>query len=376
MQALSSRHPIQERIAAALRVRTSKVQHRSNLESIFQQFPELTEKIENIEPFIRPPWWTPKTQAQISVSKNEAKAQHNRQKTPDTLIIYTDGSGIDTKIGASACDIDHDRTSVQHLGNDSQFNVFAAELTAMNLALTMAQETNEHIQLWNVYTDSQAAIQAVDKPRRQSGQSIIKQFLDIVDEATDNNPHLQIMITWIPGHSEIEGNEKADKEAKKAAKNSTAGRLFTHRPLRSARAMRIKTEAQKQWLNVWNSNTTTAHALRRITKTEGSKVGTKFYNRFSNRKSATTLARLRTGHCGLKQYQYRFNLVDSPFCECGEGKETVEHYLLECILHAAARNELRKKVTIGEMRLDLLLGDPKLAKHTVDFVATTKGLDI
>ena len=111
-------------------------------------------------------------------------------------------------------------------------------------------------------------------------------------------------------------------------------------------------------------------------RTEEFKAGTKFYNRISNRKSAITLARLRTGHCGLKQYQYRFNLADSPWCECDEGKETVEHYLLECILHAAAREELRKKVRSEEMRLDLLLGDPKLAKHAVEFVAATKGLEI
>jgi len=88
--------------------------------------------------------------------------------------------------------------------------------------------------------------------------------------------------------------------------------------------MRIRAEPQKQWLNTWNNNTITAHALRRIMKTEESKADTKFYNRISNRKTATTLARLRTGRCGLKQHQYRFNLADSPFCECGEGKETVK----------------------------------------------------
>ena len=70
-------------------------------------------KIEKIEPFIRPPWWTSKTQTQIDDSKNEAKTQYNDeiQKASDALIIYTDGSGINTKIGASACNIDHDQTA-------------------------------------------------------------------------------------------------------------------------------------------------------------------------------------------------------------------------------------------------------------------------
>ena len=165
MQTLSTRHPIHELITNALRVRTSKIRHRSNLESIFQQFPQLTETTETIEPFIRPPWWLSKTQIQISGSKDEAKEQHNQdtQKSSDALTIYTDGSGINKKIGAAACDTTRDRTSVQHLGSEKQFNVFAAELTAMNLALTMTQDDNKR-KTWNIYADNQAVIQAINKP--------------------------------------------------------------------------------------------------------------------------------------------------------------------------------------------------------------------
>ena len=177
-------------------------------------------------------------------------------------------------------------------------------------------------------------------------------------------PHLQISIIWIPGHCGIKGNEQADEEAKGAANDSTISRLFKHKPLRSARARLIIENANQQWLNTWNKNTTTAYALRRIMKTEEFTTGRKFYNTISNRKTATTLAWLRTGHCGLKQYQHRFNLAESPFCKCGEGKETVEHYLLECILHAA---KLRKKVGTERMKMGLLLGNPKLIKHTTEF---------
>jgi len=40
------------------------------------------------------------------------------------------------------------------------------------------------------------------------------------------------------------------------------------------------------------------------------------------------------------------------------------------------RKELRKKVGAGRMRVEKLLGYPKLIKHTVEFVASTKGLQI
>lgn len=48
-------------------------------------------------------------------------------------------------------------------------------------------------------------------------QTIIKDILESIDAIADEHPHLQIKIVWIPGHAEIEGNERADTEAKKAA---------------------------------------------------------------------------------------------------------------------------------------------------------------
>ena len=56
--------------------------------------------------------------------------------------------------------------------------------------------------------------------------------------------HPQIEIVWIPGHFEIQGNERADAEAKKAAADSTLTQLRRHRPLKSARARYIKTSSK------------------------------------------------------------------------------------------------------------------------------------
>src|SRR5208282_6063327 len=50
------------------------------------------------------------------------------------------------------------------------------------------------------------------------------------NEITHEHPQLRIIITWIPEHSEIEGNEHADAEAKKAAMEPTSSQPFQHRP--------------------------------------------------------------------------------------------------------------------------------------------------
>jgi hypothetical protein len=69
-----------------------------------------------------------------------------------------------------------EEVSHQHLGGEMQFNVYTTEITAMQLALE---------RVWNhqatprcrIYTDCQTAIKAIERPRRQSGQSLIKDLL-------------------------------------------------------------------------------------------------------------------------------------------------------------------------------------------------------
>jgi len=43
----------------------------------------------------------------------------------------------------------------------------------------------------------------------------------------------------------------------------------------------------------------------------------------------------------LKEDAYRTGLSDSPVCECGNDRESAEHYLLHCTIYHEARSELR-----------------------------------
>jgi len=49
----------------------------------------------------------------------------------------------------------------------------------------------------------------------------------------------------------------------------------------------------------------------------------------------------------------------------------VKHFLLLCKKYEAPRNELRKKVGGRNMRMENLLGDPKLVKDTLEYVEKT-----
>ena len=378
MQSLSARHPMQDHLASALRTRTANVTHRSNFENILQQFPCLTGWSETIEPYIRPPWWVPKVKIKIEATKDNAKDQHDEiceRPKALTVAIYTDGSGIENKIGAAAYNSSANEVGHQHLGDVTQFNVYAAELTALHLAVQQIQNPHEG-RVHRIFTDSQAALRAIDHPRRQSGQMIIKDILDCMDSIADNNPDLWIEMVWVPGHSGIEGNERADAEAKRAALDQSLSKRFAYKALKSARVMHVKTIAKEQWRKVWNGNTKTASALRRIMEGRYAKNGLKLYSKLSDRDMVAKIVQLRTGHCGLNHYLHRFSINDTPYCECGYGKETVEHFLLECRRYKEQRRTLRREVGVGKMRVDRLLGDPMVIKKTLEYVKSTGRLKV
>ena len=377
MQSLATRHPIQQWLTNALRTRTACIPHRSNLENILQQFPHMCGKIEKIETHIRPPWWMPTATINVEATKDSAKDQHNKiqtQSDPKIVTIYTDGSGIENKVGAAAYNSATKEISHQHLGNEEQFNVYTAELTAIHLVIKQLRNHHECL-TGRIYTDSQASAKAIDHPRRQSGQTIIKAILESIDELTSENTNMCIEIIWIPGHAEIEGNERVDIEAKRAATDPTLSRPHNYKPLKSSRARYIKAAAKRQWHTAWSENTKTAAALRRIMKGKHAKAGPPLYNEAMNRNTAARIAQLRTGHCGLNRYLHRFGIENSPYCRCGYGKETVEHYLLECRNYKEQRRKLRMEVGTGKMRVARLLGDPKMINHTMEYIKETGRLD-
>ena len=81
---------------------------------------------------------------------------------------------------------------------------------------------------------------------------------------------------------------------------------------------------------------------------------------------------MRTGHCGLNHYLHHFGKRNSPYCECGVGKETVEHYLLECRRFKQQRRKMIKDIGKERLNIERLLDQPQMIKHMIDFTRSTK----
>jgi hypothetical protein len=62
-------------------------------------------------------------------------------------------------------------------------------------------------------------------------RAILKPIIDLIDDIiVAQHPQSQLHVIWVPGHHGVEGNERADTEAKRAAPDPSLRPPFNYRP--------------------------------------------------------------------------------------------------------------------------------------------------
>lgn len=173
------------------------------------------------------------------------------------------------------------------------------------------------------YSDSVGALNALKRSTIESG--LVLECVRLLEQLSQS---CDIKLVWLPAHSNIYGNETADKIAKYAADQQTVG----PEPLMAINRQTIK-KTNKLWLQentmlAWRGANGCEHTKRFVATTT---------ERVSNQLIEMSKSDIRittgiiTGHCRLNQHLMRLGIRNDPDCDlCGRTSETGAHFLCEC----------------------------------------------
>ncbi len=155
-----------------------------------------------------------------------------------------------------------------------------------------------------ICSDSQSALKAISGYKIQS--SVILNCREKLQSLAENN---SVKLVWVPGHSNIQGNEMADSLAK-------AG-------------------AEKSFKEHWNS---IQHSRQAKNCISFNNKNSRYFTSLS-RNNCMRVASVLTGHCFLNKHMHTLGLTSNDLCSnCGD-VETAEHFLCKCPAYITARDK-------------------------------------
>ena len=268
----------------------------------------------------------------------------HQENHSDTNSIYTDGSKTNTAVGFAVI------SDVEYYGRMPLFSsIYSTELAAISLALYKIPKTpSKH---YTIYSDSKSAIQAIDAFNPQ--HPIIRAIQENIHFLSLRN--IKISLCWTPGHVGIEGNEIADRNAKRAALNN---KNKVYKTYYKDSKKYFKEILDKFWGDQWISLEN--NKLREIKTTI-----IPFSNSVQKQRShEVALCRLRIGHTRLT-HGFLMSNEPPPECDTCHTRVTVEHILIECSKYTHFR---RKYLGSSPRMRDILGEDDTSIRKTLRFL--------
>jgi ribonuclease HI len=186
----------------------------------------------NIEDMAQPtaaPWTTPTVRIDIpELPKDEAAIEHlsllrRLHRNPCNVVAYTDGSQLTGHTGTGYYiphRLPYPMWAIIPMGTTSE--VFDAELKAISECLTSCcKYILQHClrcHSIHLFTHKQIAILRASKSDRGPGQETALDILHTIGDLPDRA--ILVTLHWVPGHTEIAGNEEADCLAKMSTSQS------------------------------------------------------------------------------------------------------------------------------------------------------------
>ena len=99
--------------------------------------------------------------------------------------------------------------------------VFKAELVGVIMGTHIAKKENPEVGI-AICVDNQATIIATTKAKQMVAQYLVTEAQSILMQASGLHRESGVTLRWVPVHKGVEGNERADEEAKIAAKGKSS----------------------------------------------------------------------------------------------------------------------------------------------------------
>ena len=247
--------------------------------------------------------------------------------------IYTDGSKDKERVGCAAdCDGTSEAMRLRDHGS-----IFTAELTAIDIALNLA-EWLAGANINNIIcSDSQASLQALQND--DFSNPLVLKIRERIHDLTVTG--LNISLFWIPGHVNIKGNEIVDKLAKNSL-NLDFGTAEDKLPYTDLKTL-VKPFIKTKWQNLWNLQKD-KNKLFEIQ----SEIGLWPNSSRRSRREEIILSRLRIGHTYLTN-SYLRKQEPVPECISCDCVFTVKHLLLECVEYSHIRENYFSVTTMKDL---------------------------
>jgi ribonuclease HI len=228
--------------------------------------------------------------------------------------IYTDGSS-GSSVGAAIYIPVNDESYGARLPD--YCSIFTAEAMAIRMGLHYTLQ-HKHTQTV-IYSDSLSVITSIQNT--STPPTIIRNIQAQLCEL--NRLGYKIRICWIPGHSGVLGNEKADQAAKLAAVSPGVPEYVKIYP-EDFRTL-VDNILLKKWQQFYDEHNK-ARFYKRI------EPHVSFNKKFTDqdRRKEILLSRFRLGHVNTNRRLHRIGRRDKPDCPYCSEVETIEHLLYEC----------------------------------------------
>ena len=141
------------------------------------------------------------------------------------------------------------------VGRASRHTVYESECIGQILALKMLQKLGQDLVRKDIIVamDNQASLRAYSVRKPTPGGYLIEDARTLFNAITKKWPRVRLKLQWVPGHEGIEGNEKADMEAKRVTEGEHCNRRNEHHHLikvlpasKSATKQHLKKKVQKE----------------------------------------------------------------------------------------------------------------------------------